>query len=108
MTRRSDLRDVSDAGERVMRNVKGVVGGAEELLRATAHFSGEGLAAARARVEEQIESLRETLGDASEYATENARRAVQNTDRYVHKNPWQAIGIAMAVGVLLGYFSGRR
>lgn len=108
MSRRSDMREMSDASERVMKNVKGVVGGAEELLRATAHFSGEGLAAARARVEEQIEDLRNTLSDASEYATESARKAAQQTDRYVHKNPWQAIGVAMAVGMLLGFLSGRR
>jgi ElaB/YqjD/DUF883 family membrane-anchored ribosome-binding protein len=29
-------------------------------------------------------------------------------DQHVHRSPWQAIGIAMGVGVLLGWLSGRR
>jgi ElaB/YqjD/DUF883 family membrane-anchored ribosome-binding protein len=108
MSRRSEMRDMTAASDHIMKNVRGFVGGAEELLRATAHFSGEGLAAARAKVEDQLEELRESLGDAGEFATEHARRAAVTTDRYVHKNPWQAIGVAMAVGVLLGFLSNRR
>lgn len=108
MNRRADLREMSNAGEHIMKNVKGVMGGAEELLRATAHVSGEGLAAVRSKVEGQLEELREALGDIGENAWERARDTARETDRYVHRNPWQAIGIAAAVGVLLGYFSHRR
>ena len=108
MTRRTDLRDMTVAGDRILRNVRGFADGAEELLRMTAHFSGEGLAATRARVEEQLEELRDVLGEAGEYAREKTREAAQTTDRYVHKNPWQAIGLAMGVGIVLGWLSGRR
>ena len=108
MSRRSDLRDMSGASDRVMKNVRGFTGGVEELLRATAHFSGEGLAAARARVEEQVEDLREALAEAGEYAVERTKSAAHETDRYVHKNPWQAIGIAMAAGVVVGWLSRGR
>lgn len=108
MNRRSDIREFSVAGERIMKNVKGVAGGAEELLRATAHISGEGLAAARAKVQEQLEDLQDALGEAGEYAREQTHKAAVHTDRYVHRNPWQAIGVAMAVGVALGFLSRRR
>lgn len=108
MSRRTELRDMNAATDRIMRNVKGMAGGAEELLRATAHFSGEGLAAARAKMAEQLDELREVMGDAGDVTLEATKRAAQHTDQYVHKNPWQAIGIAMAVGVALGWLSGRR
>lgn len=108
MSRRTDLRDVNAATDRMMRNVKGMAGGAEELLRATAHFSGEGLAAARAKVAEQLDELREVMGDAGDYTLEATKRAAHNADQYVHRNPWQAIGVAMAVGVALGWLSSRR
>jgi len=91
-----------------MKNVRGFMGGVDELLRATAHLSGEGLAATRARVGEQIEELRDALGEAGGYAAEQARHAAQTTDRYVHRYPWQAIGIAMAAGIALGYLSRGR
>ena len=108
MNRRCDINELSAAGEHVMKNVRGFVDGAEDLLRATAHFSGENLAAARARLTEQVEELHEALGDAKDYARDQAKKAAASTDQYVHRNPWQAIGIAMATGVLLGYISGRR
>ncbi|HUR41976.1 MAG TPA: DUF883 family protein [Verrucomicrobiae bacterium] len=108
MSRRTDTRDISNASDHVLKNVRGFVGGVEELLRATAHFSGEGLAAARSRVEGQVEDLRESIGDAQAFALDQTRRAAHDTDRYVHKKPWQAIGIAMAAGVVLGYLSNRR
>lgn len=107
MNRRNDIRELSAAGDRIMKNVRGVAGGAEELLRATAHYSGEGLAAARAKVQDQLEELNEMLGDAGDYARDQARKAATTTDRYVHRNPWQAIGVAMAVGVVLGFLSRR-
>jgi ElaB/YqjD/DUF883 family membrane-anchored ribosome-binding protein len=107
MSRRSEVREMSDATDRIMKNIKGFAGGAEELLRATAHFSGEGLAATRAKVAEQLEELRETMGDAGDFTLEQTKRAAREADHYVHRNPWQAIGVAMAVGVALGWLSRR-
>jgi ElaB/YqjD/DUF883 family membrane-anchored ribosome-binding protein len=106
MTRRSE-RELTQAGDHIMKNVRGFMGGVEELLRATAHVSGENLAATRARVGEQLEELREVAGDAGGYALERAREAAVTTDRYVHKYPWQAIGVAMAAGIALGFLSRR-
>jgi ElaB/YqjD/DUF883 family membrane-anchored ribosome-binding protein len=105
MNRRAEL---DTAGERILSNLGGFVEGAEDLLRATRHISGEGLAAARAKVEEQIEDVREALKDAEHFAREQAVRAAKGTDRYVHKNPWQAVGIAAGVGLVLGFLSARR
>ena len=34
--------------------------------------------------------------------------AADVTDKYVHDNPWQAIGVAAGVGFLLGLLIGRR
>jgi ElaB/YqjD/DUF883 family membrane-anchored ribosome-binding protein len=34
--------------------------------------------------------------------------AARATDEYVHDNPWQAIGVAAAVGFLLGLVVARR
>lgn len=107
MTRRNDTRELTAAGDHIMKNVRGFMGGVEELLRATAHVSGEGLSATRAKVGEQIEELRDVLGEAGNYASDHARQAAEATDRYVHRYPWQAIGVAMAAGIALGYLSRR-
>src|SRR5436190_12570815 len=105
MNRRSDVHEISAAGEHIMKNARGFLDGAEELLRATAHYSGENLAAARARMTEQVDQMREVVGDAGVYARDRARQAATATDQYVHRNPWQAIGIAAATGVLVGWLT---
>lgn len=107
MNRRAETQ-LGAAGERILSNLGGFVEGAEDLLRATKHISGEGLAAARARVEDQIEDVREALKDAEDFAREQATRAAKGADRWVHRNPWQAVGIAAGAGILLGFLSARR
>jgi ElaB/YqjD/DUF883 family membrane-anchored ribosome-binding protein len=37
--------------------------------------------------------------------TKDAARA---TDAYIHENPWQAIGVAAGVGLVVGLLTGRR
>lgn len=105
---RKAATEVHAAGDRILDNLGGFIEGAEDLLKATKHFSGENLAAARARVEDELEGVRDALGEAQAYARDQARQAIRTTDRYVHRNPWQAIGVAMAVGVALGWLSNRR
>jgi ElaB/YqjD/DUF883 family membrane-anchored ribosome-binding protein len=39
---------------------------------------------------------------------QRTRQAATVTNNYVHEQPWQAIGIGAAAGVLLGFVLGRR
>ena len=39
---------------------------------------------------------------------DRAKDAAKATDDYVHENPWQAIGIAAAVGLVAGLLMSRR
>ncbi|MDQ1316092.1 MAG: hypothetical protein QG662_2201, partial [Pseudomonadota bacterium] len=36
------------------------------------------------------------------------KAAAKATDEYVHVHPWQAIGVAASVGVVIGLLIGRR
>jgi ElaB/YqjD/DUF883 family membrane-anchored ribosome-binding protein len=49
-------------------------------------------------------SLQEIEGQA----VDRAKAAACATDDYVHDNPWQAIGIAAAVGIVVGPLMNRR
>jgi ElaB/YqjD/DUF883 family membrane-anchored ribosome-binding protein len=44
----------------------------------------------------------------SDDASERAKAAAKVTDDYVRDNPWQAIGIAAAIGFLAGLALSRR
>jgi len=96
------------AREKLMNDFKAVINDAEELLKATASQTGERVAAARARVEESIRTTKDRLADLQGDVTERARAAARATDQIVHDNPWKAVGIAAAVGFLLGLLVHRR
>jgi len=92
----------------LMEDLRVVVEDAEALLRATAGQAGEKVEQARHRAEESVKAARERLADLQGEFTERAREAARTTDRYVHENPWGAIGMAAGIGFILGLLSGRR
>lgn len=94
--------------EQLVADFKVVVNDAEALLRATANQTGDKLAAARAKVEESLQVARVRLADAQIAVVAKTKAAAKATDVYVHENPWNAVGIAAAVGLLVGLLVGRR
>jgi ElaB/YqjD/DUF883 family membrane-anchored ribosome-binding protein len=100
--------DTQAAKDRLVADFKALANDTEELLRATANQTGERVSAARARLEERLQTTRAKLEELQEDALERARAAAQATDKMVHDNPWQSVGVAAAVGFFLGWLSGRR
>ncbi len=94
--------------ERLAQDLRNVIQDAEDLLKLTAHEAGADAAALRDRVRTRLLDARDSLLELQESAVERAREAGRKADDYVHDHPWQAIGIASAVGVLVGLLIGRR
>jgi ElaB/YqjD/DUF883 family membrane-anchored ribosome-binding protein len=85
-----------------------VVADAEALLKATANQGGEKLAEVRARTEESLRAVKARLADAQEALLAKTKEAARVTDVYVHEKPWNAIGVAAGLGLLIGFLMGRR
>jgi ElaB/YqjD/DUF883 family membrane-anchored ribosome-binding protein len=77
---------------------------ARALMAATADVAGEKVSAARKRLAAALESGKEIYGRVREKTAEGARAA----DAAVHEHPYQAIGIALGVGAIVGYLVSRR
>jgi ElaB/YqjD/DUF883 family membrane-anchored ribosome-binding protein len=77
---------------------------ARALMTATADVAGEKVGEARKRLAAALESGKEIYGRVREKAVEGARAA----DEAVHEHPYQAIGIALSVGALIGYLAARQ
>ncbi|HMM47292.1 MAG TPA: DUF883 family protein [Thiobacillaceae bacterium] len=92
----------------LIQDFKVVVADAEALLKATAGQGGEAIAAARARAEESLASVKAKMSDAEAAVIARTKAAAKATDEYVHGHPWQAIGIAASLGVVVGLLIGRR
>lgn len=100
------MQDVST--EKLMNDLRTVVRDAEELLKATAGQAGEKVSAARERAETSLRAAKERLANMGNGMFSQARQAASATDQYVRTNPWQAIGIGAAVGLLVGFLASRR
>ena len=91
--------------ERIVSDVKVLVSDIEELVKATAAQSGEKITAARARLQTALMEARDTV-------SLQTKQAAEVTDRYVHENPWKAVGISAGVSagiaLLIGLVIGRQ
>jgi ElaB/YqjD/DUF883 family membrane-anchored ribosome-binding protein len=94
--------------EKLMTDLQLVVTDAEELLKATAGQAGDKVAAVRARTEDSIRNAKTRLAAAGEALGERSREAARHADEFVHENPWNAIGVAAGIGLLLGFMIGRK
>jgi ElaB/YqjD/DUF883 family membrane-anchored ribosome-binding protein len=94
--------------EKLAADLKLVIADAEELLRATAGQVGEKAAVARERIQESLRSAKIKLDEAEEMMLDTAKAAARVTDDYVHEHPWGAVGIAAAVGLVIGMLISRR
>ena len=106
MSAKSASNDVTR--EKLVADLKVVVADAEELLRATASQAGEKVSAARERIQASLATAKVKLGEAERALLEKTKEAAKAADEYVHENPWQAVGIAAAAGLVLGILISRR
>src|SRR5580765_2211574 len=72
---------------------------ARALMAATADVAGEKVEEARKRLTAALESAKEIANRGRDKAVEGA----QAVDEAVREHPYQAIGVGVAVGALLGY-----
>lgn len=79
-----------------------VIGDAESLLRETAEQGGEKIREVRMRAEESVRAAKERLAGIEQDAIERAQAIAGDTNDFVRANPWQAVGIAAGVGLVLG------
>jgi ElaB/YqjD/DUF883 family membrane-anchored ribosome-binding protein len=96
--------DIEQSTEKLLQDLKEVVRDGEELLRAGAEDLSERGAAAKEKLAAALEVAKETQQRIQQRAMEGAKAA----DTFIRGNPYQAIGIAFGVGMLLGLLASRR
>ena len=94
--------------DQLLADLKTVMNDAEALLRATSAQTGEKIQEVRARAEESLRQAKARLTSIEDEALRRAREVADATDEYVRENPWQSVGIAAGVGLLVGLLLARR
>lgn len=91
-----------------MTDIKAVLADAEDLLKQAATSTGERATELREKALAQLKQAKEKASDVQVVVVEKSKQAARATDDYVHDHPWQAVGIAAGVGVLIGLLINRR
>ena len=94
--------------EKLMEDLRAVVTDAEELLKATANQTGERISAARGKAEESLKAAKARLAEQEAVVIAKINAAAKATEDYVRANPWKGVGIAAAIGLVLGILVARR
>ena len=102
------LDKVMQAKDQLASDFGALVSDAEELLKSTAKYSGEGLNSARVKFRDNLDQFKGRLSGAQDAALNKWNRAAEATNGYVHENPWKIVSAAAAVGVLLGFLLRRK
>jgi ElaB/YqjD/DUF883 family membrane-anchored ribosome-binding protein len=94
----------NEANRRLAGDLKLVMRDAEELLKATAGEAGEKVKEVRGRLAAALESAKGTCEKLQDKTVEAAKA----TDYVIREHPYESIGIAFGVGLLMGVLVGRR
>lgn len=94
--------------EKLVSDFKTLLDDVEELLGATSGQAGEKAREVRLRIEQRIDEGKKSLADAEVLLMGKGKEAMDSADKYVRENPWNAIGIAAGVGLIVGLLVRRR
>lgn len=96
--------EIEASTEKLLHDLKAVIRDGEELLHAGARQLGEQGVAAR----ERLAAALEVAKDTQRRLQERALSSVKATDRLVREHPYESVGLAFGVGLLLGVLAMRR
>jgi ElaB/YqjD/DUF883 family membrane-anchored ribosome-binding protein len=113
------MENITETGTRIRRAAENggdagrdewhrLVADVEDLVKKVANVDDEEIARIRSKVEATLARARSSTGAGVAAVREHAVEASEATDAYVRENPWAAIGIAAAVGIILGFVASRR
>ncbi len=104
------MREASrQARAEVSQEVDKLIDDVENLMRRVGDAADPELRRLRGEVQSAIADTKKALQNGAGWAQRQAVRAkeaFEASDRYVHEQPWQTVGIAAVTGLLIGCLIG--
>ena len=94
--------------ENLIGDFKALMADAEDLIKATASHEDGPLSAIRSKALDTLNNAKESFSSMEGTLTEKAKVVAEGADEFVHRNPWEAVGVAAGLGLLIGLFIRRR
>ena len=94
--------------ENLITEFKILMADAEALIKATEDHPGAAISSIRNKALETLAGAKESISGIEDKLLDKAKVAAEGADDFVHRNPWEAVGVAAGLGLLIGLFIGRR
>ena len=88
----------------LVSDLKNVVRDSEDLLEAVADATGEKAEELRQRLTEAVKTARETCRKLEG----KGRETLEAADTIIRDHPYESLGVALAVGVVIGAWAARK
>ena len=103
-----DSGNVRSAKEFANGEINSFIANVEDLTNALRDVETPEIARVKAKVKIALAATKSALADSAAQVRFQARQVSKNTDIYVRDNPWQVVGIAALIGVVVGILASRR
>ena len=93
---------VASSADQLIGEFKSLMADAEALIKATEDHPGDDIHSIRNKALETISGAKESLSNLEGTLAEKAKVVAEGADDFVHRNPWEAVGVAAGLGLLIG------
>jgi len=91
------------SSEKLLSDFQAVIADTEELMKSVSSDGAGKTQALREKVQQNLKQAKDYLEDIEETVVDKSKVAARITDDYVHENAWRTIGIAVGLGILIGF-----
>ena len=96
------------SADQLIEEFKVLMADAEALIKAAEGHADGAIGSIRSKALETIAGAKESLSGIEGQLADKAKAAAVSADDFVHRNPWEAVGVAAGLGLLIGLFIRRR
>ena len=96
-------RNARETKEKLVNDFQSVIADTEELMKFVSNESGGKAQALRDQLDRNLKLAKDYLHDVEGSVVDKSRVAARVTDEYVHENAWRTVGLAIGVGILIGF-----
>lgn len=100
--------NTSVSQDQLLEEFQALVSDTERLLQHSASLAGDQAEVLREQIRSSLGRARNTLHNAEDALQIRGKAALDATEGYVQSHPWQTLGVAAAIGLLLGMLTSRR
>ena len=102
------MSDTFITKDKLVEDVKEVITDAEALIRATADDLSGKAKEARAKLTAKVGVAKERVKELEGVVKEKAVEGAKETDRLIREHPYESLGVAFGLGLLIGILASRK